>query len=141
VSHRLKCLHLSFCIFKKDTCNANGICMPNWAANGSPCGFQGSDCTHPDSCLNGVCVSNGFRTQGAPCGPPPINECQAQSSCSGDGSCILNFLPQGTLCGPPPDPNNPCDAQVSRIYDLTDKCVHFTLIQLLTFWSPLDQLI
>lgn len=78
-----------------DTCNGNGICLPNAAPNGYPCN-DGVFCNGADTCSGGLCTNHA----GDPCsGGAPCNNCCNEAA----DSCIC--FP-GTLCGG--DDHNPC---------------------------------
>jgi len=44
---------------KPDTCNGSGTCLDNHVPDGSPCGFEGSQCMFADSCSSGECSVGG----------------------------------------------------------------------------------
>lgn len=72
----------------QDTCDASGVCQPNHAPSGTPCGSAVSGaCNQPDTC-NG----DGFCEQRLASNASPCNDgqfCSVSDECQG-GSCIAN---------------------------------------------------
>jgi hypothetical protein len=83
-----------------DTCDAQGLCQPNLAAEGASCGDPtANDCNAADTCdANGACQDN-LATLGASCGSSTDDACTAPDSCDGAGICLANDEPVGTTCG------------------------------------------
>lgn len=72
----------------QDTCDELGVCQPNHAPSGTPCGSAVSNaCNQPDTC-NG----NGFCEQRLASNASPCNDgqfCSVGDECQG-GSCVAN---------------------------------------------------
>jgi len=76
-----------------DTCDAQGICQANVAAEGTTCGDPtSSECNGADTCdANGTCQDN-LATLGASCGSSTDDTCTApgacgSDTCDGSGTC------------------------------------------------------
>jgi hypothetical protein len=72
-----------------DTCNGSGVCLPNHASNGSPCGDQGVECLSNDSCQGGVCQDAGFAAAGTGCSSD--GDVCTDDVCDGAGACTHVF--------------------------------------------------
>lgn len=82
-----------------DVCTG-GVCSPNHAAAGTPCGDQGIECHVDDQCDGtGSCTDAGFDAPGTSCGDPTDDECKNADVCSASGSCVANDAPAGAPCG------------------------------------------
>jgi hypothetical protein len=83
-----------------DTCDAQGICQPNLAAQGTSCGDPtATDCNGADTCdASGACQDN-IAVLGASCGSSTADACTAPDSCDGAGACLANDEVAGTVCG------------------------------------------
>lgn len=79
-----------------DTCDVNGICQPNHAADDTPCAPDGNECTD-DVCRSGICA-HPFSPMGTPCGDSSVSICSAPDTCDGAGVCLTNHAPNGTAC-------------------------------------------
>jgi len=112
----------------RNTCDAAGHCLDNFAPVDTPCGNQTTtDCTDPDTCDGGgACQSNHLangtlctddgnactsdacnagvcahppRSAGTACGDPTNSECTNPDTCNGAGVCLSNHEAAGTACG------------------------------------------
>ncbi len=84
-----------------DHCSGiDGSCVANHVANGTSCGDAEGACTNQDTCLDGACHDNGFKTAATACGDSSSSACDNPDHCSGtDGSCVANHVANGTNCG------------------------------------------
>lgn len=82
-----------------DSCNASGVCLPNFAAAGSACGSpSNTECDLADSCNGtGGCQTN-VQPSGTACGDPSDTDCTNPDICNGLGSCQANNVANGTAC-------------------------------------------
>lgn len=82
-----------------DTCDGAGVCRPNDAPAGTPCGDPLEDvCTSPDSCDGlGICAPR-HAVPGTPCGDDDEDECSGADECDAAGACSPNDLPNGSEC-------------------------------------------
>ncbi len=78
-----------------DTC-LNGVCQRNDATNGTPCMNDTNQCTS-DVCNGGVCVHPPVPV-GTPCGDPSTDACDNPDTCDAAGMCRSNLKPDGTPC-------------------------------------------
>ncbi|MBN2526535.1 MAG: hypothetical protein JXR76_09080 [Deltaproteobacteria bacterium] len=82
-----------------DTCDLDGICQPNFATAGTPCGTDGGACKVSPMCNGaGACTSAVNKPDGTPCGNTTTTECDMPDSCL-NGECSPNFAVLGTPCG------------------------------------------
>jgi Regulator of chromosome condensation (RCC1) repeat len=67
-------------------------------AVGEPCGSAGSACSAQDTCdASGVCRPNDA-APGSPCGNPIAGACDAADTCDGVGNCRPNIAANGVAC-------------------------------------------
>lgn len=91
-----------------DTCDGNGICRTNHAAEGTACPDDGNDCTSNVCNDSGECTHPNLEN-GAACGSQADDECTDPDTCDGGGTCESNDAAQGTTCA---DDSNVCTDDV-----------------------------
>jgi hypothetical protein len=97
---------------KRDSCDADGVCQPNYAAVDAPCGDHGKLCNIDDACDGqGKCIDNGVWTPGhcppgskdeaggCLCGVEALSVCQFAVDVCVAGTCVLGHEPDGKPCG------------------------------------------
>ncbi len=82
-----------------DSCQA-GVCVPNDAPAGTPCGAQVGDCYNADACDgHGQCAVGGPKPEGSACGDSSASACDQPDTCDANGVCQSNYAPLGAACG------------------------------------------
>ena len=97
----------------QDTCDGLGTCLTNHVADGSDCGDAAADCVNQDTCSAGVCVDNGYWTDGTSCSNGLY--CDGLETCT-NGACVDNTAPchpEGQTCDEGGDTCHEIDACVS----------------------------
>jgi hypothetical protein len=103
---------------KLDSCDALGVCQPNYAAADAPCGDHGKLCSYDDACDGqGHCIDNGVwtlgqcpsgskdepadgqRPAGCLCGGETLSVCRFAVDVCVAGTCMLGSETDGTPCG------------------------------------------
>ncbi len=106
-----------------DTCDADGVCQPNTASDGTSCddtlfctvgdqctaglcGGDARDCSgSADECNDGVCNETSDQCEAQPksagtsCGDGSDTECTDPDTCDGAGTCLDNHAGTTTTCG------------------------------------------
>jgi len=108
-----------------DSCEA-GVCVSHDSPKGTACGDQGVACHYDDQCDGkGNCADKGVFSSGAPCGDQTSTECDAPDTCDSLGFCLKNWVPADTACG---DQNIPC--RYNDSCDGQGQCADYG------FWTP-----
>jgi hypothetical protein len=79
-----------------DTCDGEGGCSPNLAADGTSI-EDGNLCNGVERCLAGEAQPGVPLGAGAPCGDPSETACTSADSCDGLGVCLANHVDDGVL--------------------------------------------
>ncbi len=84
-----------------NTCNASGVCQPNYEPGSTLCNPDAGDCDVAEYC-NGVgsCPANAFESAGTLCGDPSNTDCDNPDTCNGSGVCQDNWEPNTIVCRP-----------------------------------------
>jgi hypothetical protein len=85
---------------KPDSCDALGVCSPNFALPDAPCGDTGVSCRVDDTCDgSGSCTDNGNKQNDSPCGSALTTFCHPTADHCQSGTCVLGNTPDDTPCG------------------------------------------
>jgi hypothetical protein len=99
-----------------DICDV-GQCVSNDAPEGNPCTDDGNECTDDICDGSGTCTDQA-QPAGTPCGDPTATDCNDPDICDGSGTCTDQVQPAGTPCT---DDGNECSEDIC---DGSGLCIH-----------------